>query len=352
MPNFSKIKTLCRQLPDDSRYFPLEVFTSLHKLGLLQIGLPNTFLDKKKQLPVFSTLFELGKASLSVGRIYEGHVNAIKLIEDYGSLSQQNFYFQEVKKGKLFGVWNTEKNSEAVTAKKEESLIHLEGAKTFCSGGLNINYALITADIERAKQLLIIPIKDYPQLKEDWSLWQPMGMKNSVSCRIDFTGIKISSENLLGGPNVYHEEPWFSGGAMRFAAVQLGGAEAVMMAVLNHLKMQNRTKDPYQQQRMGTIAIQIQSGKFWLEEARKIYTSPPKYSAGEIVNFANMMRSTVLEISEITLNLAERSVGVQGFMENHPLERLYRDLKVYLKQPGPDLALQNVGSFTFESYKE
>jgi alkylation response protein AidB-like acyl-CoA dehydrogenase len=69
-----------------------------------------------------------------------------------------------------------------------------------------------------------------------------------------------------------------------------------------------------------------------------------------IVNYANMMRTVVLDISENILSLAERSVGVQGFMENHPLEQLYRDLKVYLKQPAPDLTLQNVGVYTLEKY--
>ncbi|WP_051935739.1 acyl-CoA dehydrogenase family protein [Salegentibacter sp. Hel_I_6] len=351
MPEFSKINALCTQLPDDSRHFPKKIFTSLHKMGLLQISLPYTFQENEKQLSVFTYLFEIGKASLSVGRIYEGHINAIKLIEDYGSLTQQNFYFQKVKKGKLFGVWNTEKHAEVVTARKHKDSFYLEGAKTFCSGGLHIDYAIVTAEINTAKQLFIVPLKDFPQLKEDWTLWQPMGMKNSVSCRIDFTGIEISSENLLGRQNVYHEEPWFSGGAMRFAAVQLGGAEAVLISALDHLRLQKRTKDPYQQHRMGMMAIQIQSGKFWLEKSQKIYDFPEKYSPEEIVNFANMMRCAILEISENILSLAEHAIGVQGFMENHPLERLYRDLKVYLKQPGPDLALQNVGSFTFESYK-
>ncbi|CAN5339966.1 acyl-CoA dehydrogenase family protein [soil metagenome] len=351
MWNFSEIKALCLKLPDDSHYFPSEVFKLLKEQRLLQISLPEDFLDEEVQIPVFTALFETGKASLSVGRIYEGHINALKLIEDYGSSIQQDFYFRETKIGKLFGVWNTEMNTEAVTATKKKDSISLYGAKTFCSGGLSIDYALITAAINDEKQLLIIPLKKYEQLEEDWSLWQPMGMKNSVSCRIDFTGIDISSENLLGNINAYHQEPWFSGGAMRFAAVQLGGAEAAMMAVLDHLRKQNRTADPYQQQRVGTMAIKIHAGKFWLKQAQKINDNQDKYSVGEIVNFANMMRSAVLEISETILHLAERSVGVQGFLENHPLERVYRDLKVYLKQPGPDLALKNVGSFTFDNHK-
>ena len=39
------------------------------------------------------------------------------------------------------------------------------------------------------------------------------------------------------------------------------------------------------------------------------------------------------------LQLAQRSVGLQGFMREHPLERLSRDLATYLRQPAPDRAL-------------
>lgn len=352
MADFLKIRTYCRKQPDDSRHFPTKVFRLLHKENLLQVNLPLDYQTTELQNPLYKSLFEIGKCDLSVGRIFEGHINALDLIKLYGSSSQKDFYFKEAQKGKLFSVWNTEMNSEAVNATIKKEIINLNGAKTFCSGALHIDYAIITAAIKDKKQMLIIPLKDFPQLEEDWSLWQPMGMKNSVSCRIDFSGLKVSAKYILGEPNEYEKQPIFSGGAMRFAAVQLGGAKAVMNATLEHLQKLNRTGDPYQQQRVAKMAIGMNSGKFWVKEAQRIEDNIINLSSEEIVNFANMMRSVVLEISEDILQLAERSVGVQGFMEGHPLEKAYRDLKVYLKQPGPDLALQNVGSFTLNHYKQ
>jgi hypothetical protein len=44
------------------------------------------------------------------------------------------------------------------------------------------------------------------------------------------------------------------------------------------------------------------------------------------------------------MEIAERSVGVAGMMESHPLERLSRDLRTYLRQPNPDGALASVGA--------
>nr|MDZ8056683.1 acyl-CoA dehydrogenase [Nostoc sp. EkiNYC01] len=44
------------------------------------------------------------------------------------------------------------------------------------------------------------------------------------------------------------------------------------------------------------------------------------------------------------VQLAQRSVGLQGFLRGHPLERLSRDLATYLRQPGPDHALTGAAS--------
>lgn len=63
----------------------------------------------------------------------------------------------------------------------------------------------------------------------------------------------------------------------------------------------------------------------------------------EFVQCANMFRLESRNICEEVLRLAELSVGLQGLMVPHPLERIHRDLSVYLKQPGPDRTLKEVG---------
>ncbi len=51
------------------------------------------------------------------------------------------------------------------------------------------------------------------------------------------------------------------------------------------------------------------------------------------------MRLAVERAGLDVLQLAQRSVGLQGFLRGHPLERLSRDLATYLRQPAPDGAL-------------
>jgi hypothetical protein len=60
--------------------------------------------------------------------------------------------------------------------------------------------------------------------------WEPLGMRASTSYRGDFSGTELEVDDLLGQPDDYHRQPWFTGGSIRFAAVQLGGAEALWAA--------------------------------------------------------------------------------------------------------------------------
>ena len=63
-----------------------------------------------------------------------------------------------------------------------------------------------------------------------------------------------------------------------------------------------------------------------------------------VVAYINLVRLAVERAGLDVLQLAQRSVGLQGFLRGHPLERLSRDLATYLRQPGPDRALTSAAS--------
>jgi alkylation response protein AidB-like acyl-CoA dehydrogenase len=65
-------------------------------------------------------------------------------------------------------------------------------------------------------------------------------MRASGSHIVDFTGQDVEPEWLLGGDNDYLQEPWFSAGAIRFAAVHVGGMHAVFDAAVTHLQRTKR----------------------------------------------------------------------------------------------------------------
>lgn len=336
---------------DDARTFPQKALDLLRVLGLLKMTLnlkdKNTDVDLLKDQNILEILYELGKGDLSVSRIFEGHINALLLIKAYGSDFQKKMYFKEVVNGKIFGIWNTERPSEGLEIIDKKDGAHLKGAKTFCSGAKQIDRAVVTAKSSHGIQMLVLNIEEATNLQPDWSFWNPSGMKASTSCRFDFTGIGISPNQYLGRSGDYYLEPMFSWGAVRFASIQLGAAQKVSNIMKQHLIKTKRTDDPYQKMRAAEIAISMQTAQLWLKKA-SIMNEDNKshYTSEEKINFANMMRTITVQICEQTINLAEKSIGLQGTLMSHKIERLVRDLKVYLKQAGPDSTLAEIGKFT------
>ncbi|MDB5818986.1 MAG: hypothetical protein JWQ11_2626, partial [Rhizobacter sp.] len=226
-------------------------------------------------------------------------------------------------------------------SQSQDGRLQLTGSKTFASGAGHVSRALITADRwDGGWQMLVLPT-DSRRPRYDDSFWKPLGMRATASFRADFSGLAIEPEDLLGPPGAYYRAPWFGGGAIRFAAVQLGGAEAIFDETRRFLSGMGRIDDPHQRVRLGEMAMLIESGNLWLEGAAR--QSSDHADLERVVAHANMVRSAIEEICIRTMRLAERSVGARGLLRPSPFERLHRDLTHYLRQPAPDAAMADIG---------
>lgn len=333
--------------------FPRREIDAMRREGLFGVSLPGRALDGSR--PTTARLLQflklVGRGNLSVGRIYEGHINALELIRLYARPDQQRRWYAAAAAGHLFGVWNTEMDDGVHVHERAANggpAAILRGSKSFCSGATDVTRPVITGlrhaptGEEKGWQMLI-PHPDELDLPVDESFWTPLGMHNSVSFKIDFTGVPVLAEQLLGQPDDYTRQPHFSGGAIRFAAVHLGGAEALLDATVAFLQKVKRADNGYQRTRIGRMAILVESGNQWLERAGHL--NDRGTDAGRIVTMANMTRTAIADICTECLQLAERSVGARGLMHPGPLARLHTDLSMYLRQPAPDATLEQVGEF-------
>ncbi|SNC68575.1 Acyl-CoA dehydrogenase [Hymenobacter gelipurpurascens] len=340
---------------DQEGGFPTEEFGWLRETGLLTAALPielggSGLGEPAQALSLLRTLRHIGRGNLAVGRVFEGHVNALLLMQRFGRPQQVAHWAEMAQKGHLFGVWNTEAHDGVTLEPLENGRYRLQGSKTFGSGAGHVTRPLLTAKLpDGGWQMLILPATEQtPAL--DASFWRPLGMRATASFRVDFTGLEVGSDDLLGHPGDYYRQPWFSGGATRFAAVQLGAAEAIFDETRRFLNALGRTDDPYQRQRLGEMALLVESGNHWLQaaathEARAADTPNPEAS----VAHANMVRTAIEEICLRVLPLAERCVGARGLLRPEPFERLHRDLTHYLRQPAPDAAQADVGRFALQN---
>ncbi|WP_240471719.1 acyl-CoA dehydrogenase family protein [Hymenobacter aerophilus] len=337
---------------DKEGAFPTEEFNWLREAGLLAAPLPvalggSGLNESAHTYELLSTLRHIGRGNLAVGRVYEGHANALQLIGRFGRPGQVRRWAADAAAGHLFGVWNTEAHDGVKLLPLPNGGYRLLGSKTFGSGAGHLTRPLLTAALPNGGwQMLVLPadtlVPDY-----DARFWRPLGMRASASFRVDFTGLEVAPEQLLGQPGDYYQQPWFSGGAIRFAAVQLGGAEAIFDETRRFLRALGRTDDPYQRQRLGQLSILVASGQHWLRAAADLAARPGP-DAETVVAHANLVRSAIEDICLRLMPLAERCVGARGLLRPEPFERLHRDLTHYLRQPAPDAALADAGRYALE----
>jgi len=314
-------------------------------------------IDASLMADLLQILKHMGRGNLSVGRIYEGHINAVQLIQTFGTAEQIADYAKDIiEHHKIFGVWNAEATDGVKLMPVEPDHYRLEGAKTFCSGAGLVERPFASGILPDGRwQLCIVPLEQVVTCRQpNW--WQPMGMKATASIKIDFTGVELAADALIGQPDDYHRQPWLSAGAIRFAAVQLGGAEALFDETRVYLQSLNRTDDPYQAARLGQMAIAVESGNLWLQgAAERIADYAPEFGgranqtadarAEQLVNYVNMARTAIEQICMDVIQLCERSVGTRGLLPPHPMERIIRDLSLYLRQPAFDAALAGPGRY-------
>jgi alkylation response protein AidB-like acyl-CoA dehydrogenase len=347
---------------DQAGAFPVDEFERLRAAGFLvaplsiELGGCGLGIDGATTWTLLQVLQHIGRGNLAVGRVYEGHVNALQLIQTFGTAEQIERYGQEVREDhRLFGIWNAEDTEGLTLHPLGKDRYRLAGAKTFCSGAGYVDRPFVNGKLpDGSWQMCIVPMEQVQtQWDRDW--WQPMGMRATASYRIDFTGVEVGADALMGQPGDYLRQPWLTAGVVRFAAVQLGGAVALFDLTRQYLQGQQRTEHPYQQERLGQMAIALETGQLWLRGvAEAIAAYDPQFGgqaqadhphSDRLVAYANMMRTAIEQICMDTLQLCQRSVGTRGLLPPDPMERVLRDLTLYLRQPAYDAAIAGVGRY-------
>jgi alkylation response protein AidB-like acyl-CoA dehydrogenase len=325
---------------DHEGAFPTADVAALAATGLLTapvpraaggLGLGSEALGSPALLEVLRLL---GSGNLSLGRLYEGHVNAWRLIASYASGPQLRTWAEAARAGDLFAVWNSQRG-DGVRMTPVPGGFRLDGAKILASG---------TGHLTRPR-MVVVPLPE-PQAGADPDQWRAVGMRASLSGGFDFTGIEVGDADLLGGPGDYERQPDFSAGAWRFAAVQLGGIEAIVDEVRAHLRRTERGGDPHQRARIAAMVTATITARLWLERAVDVVNEPDPDAVLACVNLA---RLAVEEAGLQVMELAQRSVGLQAFLQPNPLERLCRDLATYLRQPNPDGARMAAAAYVLGS---
>jgi len=332
-------------LLDQHGDFPSHEISALQQAGALLAPFPaslgglgvGTEPDGAEALAV--VLRALGRGNMAVGRLYEAHINAVRLLVKYGASDLVARSARDAAHGYLFGLWVTDDQADPLRSADHGNLT---GCKSICSGAGQIARAVVTLDGGRLAYISSDSSVAVP------SAFRLQGMRAATTGRVCFDGCCLEPDAWIGAPGDYLEEPDFSGGAWRTSAVTVGGLEALVTAAIRHLKRLGRTGDPHQQARMGRVWILQETALMWLarsQTAAESDATPPVHAVATV----NLARIAIEAACLEAITLIERSVGLAAFQQPSLIERLRRDLSTYLRQPASDAVLTEAAAHIMAS---
>ncbi len=275
-----------------------------------------------------------GRANPAVGRLFEAHVNALRLIVRFGDQAQLRAACEDAAGGHLFGLWVTDPPGECLRVRDGRLL----GRKGPSSGAGHCTRALVTADIggeAGATCLFLAALTGREPVAPVSGLH---GMRAAANGVVTLDGVAAPADAQIGSAGDYLREPDFSCGAWRTSAVTAGMLDALAEMVRSHLVRRGQAGAPMQQARFGEILIARETAQLWVERACLLAEAEGGDPAAQIA-YVNLARIAVESASLDALRHAQRSLGLAAFVAPHPLERLARDLTTYLRQPAPDSVL-------------
>ena len=279
-------------------------------------------------------LRRIGRASLPVGRIVEGHANALRLIQLYATSRQRAGFGAIAAQGGLFGVWGAEGREPVTFTLTGAETGVLTGAKMFCSGLELLSVAVVPVKTDAGPLLLLVRADDSD--RADRSAWNVSGMRATASGRYDLTGV---AAEVLGRPGDFLREPNFEGGIWRYCALHCGGLEALAEGVRAHLRERGQAGQPRQAERLARMILLAQTARLWVE-ASSGAVERAALLGGEVVTSSVTQVLLAREAVETAcmegIALAERAVGTAAFAASSDVDRIRRDLGFFLRQANLD----------------
>jgi alkylation response protein AidB-like acyl-CoA dehydrogenase len=338
-------------LVNDAAEFPAEAMRLLAEVGALTAPLPIAYgglglgTERQRGLVLLDFLHLLGQAGLPLGRLVEAHINALRIVMRYGSDAQHQLASELVRGGALLALWVTDPPGDrGLRLLANDGGLVLIGQKMFCSGAGHATHAVVTAeDAARGEtRLLLVDLGGIERVS-------PLpaglaGMRAAVTGQVDFTGLALAADRVIGQPGDYLKEPDFSAGAWRSSAVALGGLHRLLSLLRDQLIGRGRQDDPHQRARFGQALIAHETGRLWLERAGAMAEDLDE-DADRIVAMVGLARIGVERACLDGLELVQRSLGLGAFLTSNPVERVARDLQTYLRQPAADEVLHNAAGY-------
>jgi butyryl-CoA dehydrogenase len=328
---------------DRTGEFPAENLKRMGELGLLGMNVPSEYNGAGVDTVSYSlALQEIAYACASTAVIMSVHNSvACGPIYLYGSPYLKETYLKPLAAGRKLGSFalteadaGSDPASQKARAVKDGDSYVINGTKRFITSGKNSDITVVTAYTEKEKKhrgiSAFVVEKGTPGFhvgREE----EKMGLRASDTVELIFEDCRVDTQNLLGqeGDGFVIAMSSLDGGRIGIASQSVGVAQACLDASVRYARDRiqfNRPISQFQGLRwmIADMAMQIEAARGLVFNAAAMKDRSENFSAS-----ASMSKLFASEMVNRVAYCALQIHGGYGYMKEYPVERYYRDVRVF-----------------------
>ncbi len=322
--------------------FPDDMYTRLGSLGLMGMMIPEEYGGAGVDHVSYALAMEeiaVGDLGTSTGMSVNNSLVCSGLL-GFGSEDQKEGFLKPLASGEKLGAFcltepHTGSDASALRTRAvlEGNSYVVNGIKQFITSGSKADYALVFAvtDPDAGKKGLscfIVPT-DTPGYTVA-SHEEKLGQRAHDTCQIVFEDMRLTPDLMLGDSGEGYRVALsnLEGGRIGIASQALGAARAAYETALAYAKERTTFGKPIIEHqavafRLADMATEIQAARLLIHQAAKL-----RDAGVPCIKEASMAKLYASEMAERVCSDAIQTFGGYGYLNDFPVERYWRDMRV------------------------
>ncbi|MAU22356.1 MAG: acyl-CoA dehydrogenase [Martelella sp.] len=327
---------------DRTAHFPRDVIREMGELGLMGMTVPEEYGGAMLDAVSYAVALEeiaAGDGALSTIMSVHNSVGCTPIVK-FGTEEQKRAFLPKMATGEHIGAFcltephaGSDASALNTRARRTDAGYVLSGTKQFITSGANGDIAIVFAvtDPEAGKRgisAFIVPT-DTPSYRVA-ATEKKLGQRLSDTCQIAFDDMVVPAENLLGeeGQGYRIALSNLEGGRIGIASQSVGMARAALdHAITYSRERKSMGKRLCEHQavsfRLADMATRIEAARHLVRHAAAI-----RETGAPALQEASMAKLFASEMAERVVSDAMQIFGGYGYVEDYPVEKIYRDVRV------------------------
>lgn len=328
---------------DRTKEFPAENLKTMGELGLMGMMVPFEYEGAGADTVSYVlALSEIAYSCASTAVVMSVHNSIVcETIYRIGTEMQKEKFLKRLATGEIIGAFamtephaGSDPVKQSTTAVRDKDSYILNGSKRFITSGSNAGLTIVTAITDDTKRhhgiSAFVVEKDTPGFtagnEED-----KMGLCASDTVDLMLNDCRVPAENILGneGDGFKIAMQALDGGRIGIAAQSVGVAQAAFDAGVKYAK--NRQQFGQAISKFQGLRWMIADMATEIEAARQLMFSAAAMK-DKGINFTAQASMAKLFASEMVNRVTAKALqmhGGYGFIKDYPVERFYRDARVF-----------------------